>query len=189
MSSNLQRCWHPVCYAEQLASSPLPATLLGEPVVVWRDSHGKPHAFRDLCIHRGTALSLGSVRGDELVCAYHGWRYCSTGACTHIPQLPDPTQVPGKAAVHRFPCRELYGLVWVALQEPEWPLPDVPELQDNSWHAVRTGPFRWKAGASRQIENFTDLAHFPFVHPGLLGDPSRTEVPEHNVRTEGRVLH
>src|SRR5690348_11043654 len=87
MSDNLQRCWHPVCYAEQLASSPVATTLLGDPVVLWRDSSGKPHAFRDLCIHRGTALSLGSVRDDELVCAYHGWRYCSTGACTHIPQL------------------------------------------------------------------------------------------------------
>jgi vanillate O-demethylase monooxygenase subunit len=59
---------------------------------------------------------------------------------------------------------------------------------DDAWRAVRTGPFRWKAGASRQIENFTDLAHFPFVHPGLLGDPTRTEVPHHEVRTEGHIL-
>jgi len=189
MSHNLRKCWHPVCYAEQLVSSPLATTLLGEAVVLWRDSRGEPHAFRDLCIHRGTALSLGSVRGDELVCAYHGWRYCSSGACTLVPQLADQAQIPRKARVDRFGCRELYGIVWVALEQPAWPVPDVPELLEDNWRVVRTGPFRWKAGASRQIENFTDLAHFPFVHPGLLGDPDRTQVPEHTVQTEGHVLY
>ena len=40
------------------------------------------------------------------------------------------------------------------------------------WIVVPTGPFEWQCNASRQVENFTDFGHFPFVHPGLLGDPS-----------------
>ena len=39
------------------------------------------------------------------------------------------------------------------------------------------------------MENFTDFGHFPWVHPGLLGDPARPVVPRHEVRTEGNVLH
>ncbi len=39
------------------------------------------------------------------------------------------------------------------------------------------------------MENFTDFGHFPWVHPGLLGDPSRPVVPRYEVRTEGHVLH
>ena len=39
------------------------------------------------------------------------------------------------------------------------------------------------------MENFTDFGHFPWVHPGLLGDPDRPVVPRHEVRTEGNVLH
>ena len=51
------------------------------------------------------------------------------------------------------------------------------------------GPTGWQCDAARQVENFTDLGHFPWVHPGLLGDPDRPVVPRHEVRTEGHVLH
>ena len=188
MNCKLEACWHPVGYAKGLDSSPVAATLLGQPLVLWRDSRRVPHAFADLCIHRGTALSLGSVLQDEIVCAYHGWRYCGTGACTYVPQLENPRQVSSKAKATVYCCQERYGLVWVALQEPEWPLPDVPELESEVWRVVNTGPFSWKSDSSRQVENFTDFGHFPFVHPGLLGDPERTVVPPHQVRTEGHVL-
>jgi vanillate O-demethylase monooxygenase subunit len=38
------------------------------------------------------------------------------------------------------------------------------------------------------VENFTDFGHFPWVHPGLLGDPDRPVVPRYEVSTEGHVL-
>ena len=140
-------------------------------------------------MHRGTALSLGRVAGDELVCAYHGWRYRADGRCVAIPQLEDPSRVPAKARIAAYRCQERYGLVWVAIEEPRWPLPEVPELEDGSWAVVTAGPYRWRCDAARQVENFTDLGHFPWVHPGLLGDPDRPVVPRHEVRTEGHVLH
>ena len=87
--------------------------------------------FSDLCIHRGTALSLGTVEGDEIVCPYHGWRYASSGACVAIPQLEDPTRVPAKARAARYESVERFGLVWVALEEPRLPLPEVPELESD----------------------------------------------------------
>lgn len=184
----LRRCWHPVAYAADVAGAPRGADLLGCPLVLWRDSRGAVHAFDDLCVHRGTALSRGQVRGDELVCAYHGWRYGVGGACTFIPQLAEPTQVPARARAVTRACQERYGLVWVALEEPRWPLPEVPELEDRAWKVVRTGPFAWRCDASRQVENFTDFGHFAFVHPGLLGDPDQPVVAPYEVRVEGPVL-
>lgn len=185
----LRACWHGVAYSRDVGTAPHLTELLGEPLVVWRDSRGTPHAFRDLCIHRGTALSLGSVTGDEIICAYHGWRYGVDGRCTAIPQLEDPAQVPAKARVTAYRCRERYGLIWVALDEPRWPIPVLPELESPGWRTVLCGPYSWRSEASRQIENFTDLAHFPWIHPGLLGDPSRVVVVPPAVRTEGHVLH
>jgi len=167
----------------------MPTELLGERLVLWRDGSGAVRAHSDLCIHRGTALSLGWVQGDELVCPYHGWRYATSGKCVAIPQLDDPTRVPEKARIASFPCREQHGLVWVALDEPRWDLPDVPELESDDWHIVAAGPYAWRSDSSRQVENFTDFGHFPWVHPGLLGDPDRPVVPEHTVRTESHVLH
>jgi phenylpropionate dioxygenase-like ring-hydroxylating dioxygenase large terminal subunit len=185
----LRACWHPVGSASELGDQPLPADLLGEPLVLWRGPGGDPRVLSDLCVHRGTALSLGSVKGEELVCPYHGWRYGADGRCVAIPQLEDPTRVPAKARVAAFRAQERYGLVWVALEEPRWPLPEVPELEDSGWIVVPAGPYRWQADAGRQVENFTDFGHFPWVHPGLLGDPDRPVVPRHEVRTEGHVLH
>lgn len=182
-------CWHPVGFAAELTGQPAHADLLGEPLVLWRGRDGSPRAMSDLCVHRGTALSLGTVSGDEIVCAYHGWRYGADGRCVAIPQLEDPARVPAKARVAAFRAQERYGLVWVALEEPRWPLPEVPELEDGGWAVVTAGPYRWQCDAARQVENFTDFGHFPWVHPGLLGDPERPVVPRHEVRTERHVLH
>jgi vanillate O-demethylase monooxygenase subunit len=76
----------------------------------------------------------------------------------------------------------------VALAEPRWDLPDVPELAAPDWRVVAAGPYAWGSDSSRQVENFTDFGHFPWVHPGLLGDPERPVVPDHSVETHGHVL-
>jgi vanillate O-demethylase monooxygenase subunit len=184
----LRACWHPVAYAADVTRAPHATTLLGEPLVLWRDARGTLRAFGDVCVHRGTALSLGCVEGDEIVCAYHGWRYRGDGACTAIPQLADPARVPARARAVVYPVLERYGIVWAALETPARPLPEVPELDDPRWRAVRTGPFAWACDASRQVENFTDFGHFPFVHTGLLGDPSRAVVAPYEVSVDGPVL-
>ena len=33
------------------------------------------HAFDNACPHQGNPLVDGDVRGDQLECAYHGWRF------------------------------------------------------------------------------------------------------------------
>ncbi len=182
-------CWHPVAYAHEVgADQPHGAMLMDEPVVLWRDTSGQVLAMKDVCIHRGTALSLGWLADGCLVCPYHGWRYDEHGACVLIPQRSNPN-IPAKARIERFHCQERYGLVWVALREPVYALPEVPELEDGGWKVVNTGPFAWNSDASRQVENFTDFGHFPWVHPGLLGDVDRPVVPDHTVETRGHVLH
>ena len=182
-------CWHPVAYSHEVTSdAPFGAMLLDEAVVVWRTADNQPHAMQDLCIHRGTALSLGWLKDDCVVCPYHGWEYNTDGHCTKIPQKLG-ISIPTKARVKKYLCQERYGLIWVALADPIYSLPEIPELEDGSWKVVNTGPFDWKSDASRQVENFTDFGHFPWVHPGLLGDPERPLVPDHDVEIRDHILH
>jgi phenylpropionate dioxygenase-like ring-hydroxylating dioxygenase large terminal subunit len=94
----------------------------------------------------------------------------------------------GQGRVRAFRAQERYGLIWAALEEPRWPLPEVPELENGAWAVVAAGPYRWRCDAARQVENFTDFGHFPWVHPGLLGDPDRPVVPPYQVHTDGHVL-
>lgn len=189
MNSNaLQACWHPVGYGADIDRQPVGVTLLDTRVVLWRDSTGSLHASHDRCVHRGTQLSLGRVIGDEIVCPYHGWRFAADGRCILIPQLTDTVRTPERARIETFRCIERYGLAWVALREPRWPLPDVPELEGGGYRVIRTGPFAWASHASRQLENFTDFGHFAFVHEGLLGNPAQAVVAPHEVVIDDAVV-
>ena len=111
----LMNDWHPVASAEQLAHTPVFGTrLLGCDIVVWRT--GPTYlVWQDLCVHRGTQLSLGKVTDDCLVCPYHGWTYDTTGSCVHIPAHPDQTP-PSKAHVttyHITNATACCGCAWV----------------------------------------------------------------------------
>jgi len=61
-------CWHPAAFASDVADRPAHAGLPGEPLAVWREASGAPRVISDLRVYRGTALSLGWIAGDELVC-------------------------------------------------------------------------------------------------------------------------
>jgi len=185
----LLACWHPVGYSYEIKEdAPFGTFLLDEAIVIWRTSDGGIHAMRDLCIHRGTALSLGWIKDDCLVCPYHAWQYDKKGDCVLIPQAPD-AEIPSKAKTPTYLCQEKFGLVWVALKNPVYDLPDIPEYESADWKLVNTGPFNWNSDSSRQVENFTDFGHFPWVHPGLLGDPERPKVPDCKVVVKESVLH
>ena len=77
--------WYPLVRSSDLPEGKVIAgRLLGEDLVLWRVG-GQPQAWQDLCIHRGTRLSLGSVEGDLLKCPYHGWSYGNDGRLEHVP--------------------------------------------------------------------------------------------------------
>jgi vanillate O-demethylase monooxygenase subunit len=148
--------------------------LLGERIALFRLASGVA-CLRDLCIHRGTPLSLGWVEGDRIVCAYHGWNYDRCGVCVRIPAIAPDRPIPAKARVPAFQCTEKYGLVWVCLEEPKTSLPECPEFDDPEYTHYLVGPYSWNCGAARSIENFVDQAHFPWVHEGILGSRDTPE--------------
>ena len=152
----------------------MPARLLGTELVLWR-SGDRVMAWRDLCAHRGSRLSLGTVKDGQLLCPYHGWHYDKGGMCTHIPAMPDLTP-PARARAQAFSAQEAYGFIWVCLGEPRQDIPPFPEWSKNSFRKQIVGPYEFHANPFRTIENFTDIPHFPFVHPMMNGDPSRPDV-------------
>lgn len=175
--SSLRPFWHPVAAVADLARGPVATTLLGEELAVVRLG-SRVVAFRDLCIHRGTRLSLGWVNDRGcVVCPYHGWEYDAQGRCQRIPSRPT-TRVPPSAKVDAYRTTTAYGLVWVALEEPRCALPDFPEWDDDEFCVDFAEPSLWGASAGRVIENNIDISHFAFVHPGLLADPEDCEVDD-----------
>jgi phenylpropionate dioxygenase-like ring-hydroxylating dioxygenase large terminal subunit len=185
----LRHYWHPVAVASDVQDKPVPVTLLGEQLVLFR-LEGDVRCFRDLCIHRGTPLSLGWSDGRNVVCAYHGWAYSAEGACVEIPSLPPDRPIPKRARVDTFQAEERHGFVWVCLDEPTSPIPDFPTYGDSAFTAVNYlfGPVHWSCSAARAIENFVDTAHFPWVHEGILGDRQHPETPVVDISRHGEEL-
>ena len=182
--------WHPIALAAEVVEQPRRFMLLGEPIVAFRDEQGVA-AFKDLCIHRGTALSLGYITDGHLTCLYHGWEYDRSGACVHIPSLPEGSSIPRKARAIVYRAEERYGLVWVALKDPVAPIPDWPE---NVWSNPRYEVFlaarqTWKANAGRVVENGMDFSHFNFAHKGLTELADGPVIKPHPVEVTDYGLH
>ena len=168
--------WHPVAAAGELArGAPVAARLLGQELALWRSDSGKLQAWEDRCPHRGTRLSIGRVAGESLTCAYHGWRFGADGRCMHIPSQPKQ-RLPENACAKTFRIEERYGLAWVCLGEPARAVLPFPEYGDPRLRKVLCGPYDVACSGPRIVENFLDMAHFAFIHTGILGDLDRTEV-------------
>jgi phenylpropionate dioxygenase-like ring-hydroxylating dioxygenase large terminal subunit len=174
----LTKDWHVVARSEDIREGELSAVrLLGKDLVLWR-SNGEVKAWQDLCIHRGTRLSLGRIIDDKLMCQYHGWTYDREGYCVHIPAHPEQ-KPPAKAKIETYRAEERYDFVWICLGDPTKDIPEFPEWDDSSYTKIFCGPYRYKASGPRAIENFLDVAHLPFVHEGLLGDPRHPEIVDY----------
>jgi phenylpropionate dioxygenase-like ring-hydroxylating dioxygenase large terminal subunit len=167
----LRSFWHPVATARQVSDRPLGVQLLDEPIVLFRTEGDRIVALKDLCLHRGTALSLGWVDQGQIVCQYHGWTYDAEGRCTRIPSLPPERGIPRRARAISYLAEERFGLIWVCLEhDPKLPPPDLPQFGMSGWRATLCGPWEVYAHATRVLENFLDVAHPAWVHPGLLDD-------------------
>ena len=184
----LRAYWHPVAFAEAVGEKPLAVRLLDERIAVCRLG-GRAVAFHDLCIHRGTPISLGWVEGEHVVCAYHGWAYDAGGKCVRIPSVPPGHPIPKKACLTRYPTQERYGLVWVCLDEkPRAPIPEFPMLEAPDVRWVYRDRRIWNCSAARAIENFLDLGHLPWVHEGILGDREHPLTPDIDVVRDGEEI-
>jgi hypothetical protein len=67
-SISLTAEWLPVCNSEDVPEGSARGFIVAdERIVVWRDSIGAAHVWRDYCPHRGAQLSLGHVMRSDRV--------------------------------------------------------------------------------------------------------------------------
>ena len=178
----LYNAWHVVALAESLdTKNPLQVNLLGEPIVLWRDG-AHIIACQDRCPHRGVSLSMGEVSYHHtLVCPYHAMEFDREGHCTKIPADLKVTTFPQGTNLKTYAVQEKYGFVWVALGKPTQEIPTFSEWQQADTMTFHCGPYTINSSAPRVMENFVDIAHFPFTHQGLLGDPAFPEVSDYKL--------
>lgn len=174
--------WVPVAATTDLGVAPLAVRAFGTDLAVWRDASGL-HALVDRCPHRGARLSLGRPSGPRqgLQCAYHGWTFDGDGRCLHIPSQPG-FEPPAGHRAQAWLATAQHDLVWVCESDAG---STPPALDMMPSRRILSGPFTVATSAPRVVENFLDIAHFQFVHPGTLGAPGQPPVPDHTVTTTG----
>jgi vanillate O-demethylase monooxygenase subunit len=188
------RFWLPVARSVDVPIGGRRASrLLAEDLVVWRDQDGQVAVLDNLCLHRGTKLSDGTVTaGGNLACPYHGWEYATDGVCVRIPQLAPDTKIPSKARVVSHPVREECGLIWTYLsgqEEAAADLPVCPDFAAPGWMFHVGTPSDWHCQTTRMLENFLDVAHFGYIHADTFGNPDVLSVVPRSVEVSPDLLH
>lgn len=184
----MRHSWFPVARSTDI-DTPEPATLLGVQLVAFRDSAGVARVTERRCPHRGADLSVGRIQGDSIACPYHGWQFDGgDGHCTKIPSLADQGKIPPKAGIKAYPAVERFGHVWTVLEAPVAELYDPQEWQDRDLEWLAADPLHSPTGVAAAVENFRDVAHFPFVHQVSMG-PTPEVVEPLDVRRDGTDVY
>jgi phenylpropionate dioxygenase-like ring-hydroxylating dioxygenase large terminal subunit len=130
-------------------------------IVLFRDRLGICHSFLDFCPHRGVPLSMGKLINDQIICAYHGWRFASDGSCLEIPALKKPYS----ACLKPINLLEKDGLIFARLSGD-----DNQELPSLTLQGYRR--FYWERNVQGDLidmlENLLDATHTPYIHNTLI---------------------
>jgi phenylpropionate dioxygenase-like ring-hydroxylating dioxygenase large terminal subunit len=78
-----------------------------------------------------------------------------------------------------LPTRQRYGCLWTTLGTPAADLLPIPEADEADRRVVVCGAISVQTSGLRIVENFLDMAHFPFVHTDILGAEPHTEVMQY----------
>ena len=178
----LPDAWYVACLSSELGGRrPVPRTVHGTPLCLFREGGGRVGAVVDRCPHRNVPLSLGRLRDGLLECRYHGWRFDAAGACRAIPGLcADDGDVARRGrAAEAVPCAEQDGFVWVwpggAEPPPGGPPFRFPGVGVPGYDTVRRS-LRSEGTVHAVAENALDVPHTAFLHGGLFRGAGRPPV-------------
>lgn len=169
--------WYAAAWDHDIKHELFPRTIAGKKIVLYRRADGQVIALEDACWHRLLPLSMGYLRGDDVVCGYHGLVFNPQGRCTY---MPSQETLNPSACVRTFPVIEKHRFVWVwtgdpALADPA-KVPDLHWNHDPQW-AGDGKTIHVKCDYRLVLDNLMDLTHETFVHAGSIGNEAVAEAP------------
>jgi vanillate O-demethylase monooxygenase subunit len=183
----LRDYWYAAALSSELGDQLLSREILGERIVLYRTSAGKPAALLDMCPHRQYPLSRGSRAGDSIRCGYHGLVFDAHGKCVEI---PGQAGIPPRARVKSYPVVEKWRWIWIWTGDPaladEANIPDMHSNDAPSWTPTG-GHLQINCHYQLLVDNLLDLSHAAYVHPSTIGDRAVAETAP-VVRTEGNKI-
>ena len=163
----MRRFWFPICTSAQLPapdSDPLRTSLLGEALVVFRDTDGQVGVLEELCMHRGVSLALGRVEKGGIRCLYHGWKFAADGTILDTPNHCN-ARFRQRMKAPAFPVHESGGLVWTYIG-PKEQHPPFPHYTFMNGPAEHRAVIRLNTPANylQLFEGGVDSSHVGILH-------------------------
>jgi 3-ketosteroid 9alpha-monooxygenase subunit A len=142
----------------------------GQKLVVFRGGDRKINVLDAFCRHMGGDLSQGEVKGDEIACPFHDWRWGGDGRCKKVPYSK---RVPRLARTATWTTLEQDGMLFVwndPERKPPPPEVAIPRIEGatsdewTDWHWYTTVV---NTNCREIIDNVVDMAHFFYIHGSL----------------------
>jgi vanillate O-demethylase monooxygenase subunit len=170
MTAYVRNAWYVAAWSHELeAGKPIPASILDEPIVIYRGESGRMVALEDRCVHRLAPLSLGRCEGNQLRCMYHGLLYDPDGK---VAEIPGQDLVPKQARVRSYPVADRHDWIWVwmgdAALADEALIPPAVGLSDPDY-ILGHGHLDYAAEARLINDNLLDFSHLSYVHANSFG--------------------
>ncbi|MFN3890665.1 MAG: Rieske 2Fe-2S domain-containing protein [Beijerinckiaceae bacterium] len=172
MGSLIRRFWVPVSFSEKIAKRdgpPVRVRILGENLVLFRDTEGRIGLVDERCPHRTASLYYGRNEQCGIRCVYHGWKFDVDGNCVDLPSEPPSSGFRDKIRIKAYACHEAGGLVWAYMGAKDLK-PEFPELEWTTIPASHRFVTRhiqecnWLQG----LEGGFDTSHLSFLHGGAV---------------------
>ncbi|MFH5232711.1 Rieske 2Fe-2S domain-containing protein [Antrihabitans spumae] len=188
------RGWHCLGLTEPFKDGkPHAIEAFGTKLVIWADGAGELRVLDAYCRHMGGDLTQGEVKGDDIACPFHDWRWGASGKCTSIPYA---RRVPPLARTRAWTTLEQNGQLFVWHDHEGNPPPDdvtIPRIEgaysdewtDWTWNSMLIEG----ANCREIIDNVVDMAHFFYIHyafPTYFKNVFEGQVATQYLNTKGR---
>jgi 3-ketosteroid 9alpha-monooxygenase subunit A len=162
------RGWHCLGLADRFRDGkPHSIQAFGQKLVVFQSGDGRLNVLDAYCRHMGGDLSQGTVKGNEIACPFHDWRWGGDGRCK---QIPYARRVPLRARTAAWPTLDQDGMLFV-WNDPEGnppreeeALPRIEGALDDEWTDWLWYETVVDTNVREVIDNNADMAHFFYVH-------------------------
>lgn len=168
MGQLMRRHWLPVCLREEVSEpdgAPVRSRMLGEDLVVFRDTEGRVGVMDEYCPHRRASLVLGRNEDCGLRCLYHGWKMDVQGNVLEMASEPGASALVEKVKHKAYPTHEWGGVVWAYMG----PADTMPAFTPPAWAPTADArvsiakvviPCNW----AQVLEGAIDSAHSSSLH-------------------------
>jgi phthalate 4,5-dioxygenase oxygenase subunit len=184
MGRLMRRHWTPVCLSEEVSEpdgDPVHARVMGEDLVVFRDTDGRVGVMDEYCPHRRVSLVYGRNEECGLRCLYHGWKMDVEGTVIEMVSEPAASTMAERVKHKAYKVQEWGGMVWAYMGAQD----DIPEFVPPPWAPAKDTkvsiakvliPCNW----AQILEGAIDSAHSSSLHssdfvPAKVGGAEATE--------------